>query len=104
MLNYLVRRPAPGPYLAYLPNAVAWRGEEAMLGSLRARPPDYVVIVSRDSREYGPATFGVDYAQATMRWLEAEYEPLGGIGPPPSQPGSSFGMRLLRHRAAAVAP
>jgi hypothetical protein len=104
MLNYLARRPSPTPVIGYLPNALAWKGEGTLLGALRSHPPDYIVIASRDSREYGPRTFGVDYAQETWRWIQGAYEPIGGIGPSPFQTGTVFGLRLMRHRPAAVAP
>jgi hypothetical protein len=95
MINYLARRETPSPYLTYMPDGMALLGEQALLAPLQAHPPDFVVVVSRDTSELGPAFFGVDYAQATLGWIKEHYDPVGKLGPGPFQ-RAGYGMLLLR--------
>ena len=98
MLNYLSRRRTSVPYLTMLPSDAATFGEDELLGSLRRRPPALIALVHRDSSEMGAQFFGRDYAQRTMEWILAHYEPLGGVGDPPLRPDSTFGVTILRRR------
>lgn len=98
MINYLARRVTPSPYLTYMPDGLALLGEAALLAPLRARPPDYVVVTHRDASELGAAFFGLDYAQATLAWLQEHYEPVGTLGAEPFQ-RVEYGMMLLRRVA-----
>lgn len=97
MVNFLARRTSPSPYLAYTPEMIAGFGEEAMLAPLRRAPPDLVLLVSRDSSEYGARTFGKDYALATLRWITEHYVPVARMGGSPLNP-DEYGMTLMRRK------
>jgi len=100
MINYLARRESPSPILAYMPDAIALFGEDALLAPLQARPPRYVVIAWRDATEHGARLFGRDYGFKILRFLEERYEPVGAVGGSPFNP-DEYGMLLLRSRGGA---
>jgi hypothetical protein len=95
MLNYLSRHVNPTPYTVFIPIELAMFGEDRMVASLQAHPPDYVMLVHRDTSEYGVPYFGRDYGYKTSSWIAANYRPALQIGPRPFQDGR-FGMMLLQ--------
>jgi len=97
MINYLVRRVTPVRFVNFLPPELAMFGEDRMLEELRARPPDYVVLVGRTTEEYGLPRFGVDYGRALRAWIASGYRREGLVGAPPFE-GPSFGIELLGRR------
>lgn len=103
LLNYLLRLPSSVPYLSMLPSDVAQYGEDELLGALRRGPPSLIVLVHRDSSEFGARFFGRDYGELMARWIAERYEPIGRVGDPPLQDGSTFGLAVLRRRSEAPA-
>jgi hypothetical protein len=83
MINYLGRRITPVPFVNYMPPEVTAFGEPAMLRAFAERPPDYVLLVDRDTSEYGFAAFGSDprYGAALLSWIRARYEAVTRVGP-----------------------
>lgn len=102
MMSYLARRATPSRYVTYLPDAMAAWGEPALLASLSASPPAFLVVVSRDASEFGPATFGVDYGQEMLAWIRGNYTPIGTVGASPLVP-HRYGMAVLRRRDGGAA-
>lgn len=51
-----------------------------LVGRLEQAPPEVVLWVPSDLREYGSAGFGVDYAQQTAAWLNAHYTAVAQFG------------------------
>jgi hypothetical protein len=100
MINYLHRRPSSIPYLTMLPTDEAQFGEDELLGSLERRPPELVALVHRTADEFGTPLFGRDYAQRTMHWVQAHYDSAFTVGDAPLQPGTAFGIRVLKRRPA----
>jgi hypothetical protein len=98
MLDYLARRRAPTKHLNYMPPETILFGEEAMLAELQASPPDAVLLVHKDTREYGFPLFGRDYGVEIMAWIRARYREVwtDPNGDPPLEPGCQFGISLLR--------
>ena len=97
MLAYLERRRVSTPYHTHLPPELILFGEQRMLAALAASPPDAVVLVQRDTSEYGVPRFGADYGRELSAWIAARYrtvwtDPEGGT---PLEPGSIFGLSLL---------
>ncbi len=97
MLNYLGRWPNPTPYNAVTPTEVVLYGEGPILEAYRAHPPDYVVLVHKDTSEFGYRYFGQDYAQRLGLWIEREYQPVYLAGEPPLR-DERFGILVLRRR------
>jgi hypothetical protein len=77
-------------------------GESAMLAELKRRPPTFVALVHRDTREYGVQFFGRDYARDIVQWVREEYEPVALEGAMPFS-GPDFGILIARRRAAQAA-
>ncbi len=82
MINYLSRHPGSAANIA--------DGEDALAEKvLRQRPPDWVVVISRDLREFGIERYGQDVegGKLIMDWLsEGRYEPAGKLGGDPLDP------------------
>jgi hypothetical protein len=97
MLNYLTRRDNPTPYAVFAFEVWAF-GEQTMLSAYEKNPPDYIVLVQRDSSEYGVPYFGLQkgYGFDVMQWVRRNYEPVELIGSEPLQSGA-FGIKILRH-------
>ena len=97
-LNYFLRTRSSLPWNNFVPTALAWYGcEAAVLPVLRAEPPDCIVLVHRDTTEYGPRFFTRDYALEIGAWIEAEYESERTFGAVPFE-SDRFGVRVLRRR------
>ena len=69
-----------------------------MLAACEKNPPDYIVLVQRDSSEYGVKYFGQQkgYGFDMMQWVRRNYQPVELIGAEPLQSGT-FGIRILKH-------
>lgn len=85
MLNYLSRRVAPSRFTNFMVTEVDAFGEAAMLADLQRADPDVVVLVHKDTSEYGVGYFGADdrYGGAILRWIRRRYEPVHLEGAPP---------------------
>ncbi|OYT73642.1 MAG: hypothetical protein CFK52_01610 [Chloracidobacterium sp. CP2_5A] len=99
LINYLLRRVNPTPYVVFDPLIVAAHGGEArVVDQLAAQPPDYIVFMQRDFSEYGLKRFGQDdrFGRLITTWVAEHYEAIRVYGGPPS--GKPFGLALLRYR------
>jgi hypothetical protein len=101
MLNFLTGRPNPTPYFNLMPHEVAYFGEENILASLQAAPPDYIALVDKDTSPFGPRAFGRDYAAAIGAWITENYEPVKLFGSYPFYTGR-FGVLVLKHKASQL--
>ncbi len=94
-LNFLARRKSSSRFVNFMPPEVLLFGEDAMLADFVAHPPERIVLVHKDTREYGFALFGRDYGVKLMDWVRANYAAEAPIGDPPLVPGSRFGIQIL---------
>src|SRR5262249_47175908 len=60
MLNYLTRRESPLRVVNLMPPELMTFGEDEILRSLELAPPDLILLVHIDVREYGYPAFGSD--------------------------------------------
>jgi hypothetical protein len=97
MLNYLTRRDNPTPYVVFAFEVWAF-GEQNMQAAYEKNPPDYIVLIQRDSSEYGVPYFGMQkgYGFDAMQWVRRNYESVYLIGSEPLQSGA-FGIKILKH-------
>jgi hypothetical protein len=98
-LNYLSRRPTTVPVINFMMTEMIVFGEDAITNALAGRPPDYVVLVDKDTSEFGVGAFGVDprYGQRVMAWVTAHYDRVTIIGSQPFR-GRGFGIEILKRR------
>jgi hypothetical protein len=100
IVNYWLRVRNPTPYTIFVPAQIpAYGGEEAILATLRASPPDFVALIHRPHAEYGVGPFGVDprNGRRIMDWVRSDYERVKRIGSEPFT-GGRFGAVILRKR------
>jgi hypothetical protein len=98
MINYLSRRVNPTRYLAYLADAISMFGSDApLVESLKSKPPDFILLVQRDSSEHGARFFGRDYARNAAAWIADNYSVISVIGAMPFEQ-EDYGMALLAHK------
>ncbi len=76
MLNFLLKRKNPTPYLNFMHTEFTTFGEEAMLRAFQASPPNYVVIFPRDVSEYHVGAFGEDprNGKQLMDWVKTHFD------------------------------
>ena len=100
MINFLARRVNPTPHSLFMPTEVAAFGEDDMLASLEAHSPDYLLLVHKDTSEFGYRFFGRDYARRIFNWAYRRYRPIERIGAWPLR-DERFGLLLLERAASA---
>ena len=99
MANYLSRRRSPTRHVNFMPPELELFGEEEILRDLREAPPAAaVVLVHKDTSEYGFPLFGTHYGEKLMRYATRRYQPDWLRGDPPLQPTTRFGIGLLGPR------
>jgi hypothetical protein len=96
MLNYLTRRRNPTPYTLFMFEVWVF-GEQTMLAAYQRNPPDYIVLIHRDSSELGVPYFGLKkgYGFDMMQWINRNYEAVQLIGSEPLKT-NAFGIKILR--------
>jgi hypothetical protein len=73
-INYLANVPTTLTFHTFTPVEVdAAQSEDAIVRELTTHPPDRVLMVSRDLREYGARAFGVDYDRRAGALLRSQY-------------------------------
>ncbi len=99
MVNYLTRRRNPTPFVNFMPPELAIFGESAILKALQAHPPDYVILIHKDTAEYGVWFFGADpaYGKLIMTWVASQYRPVWQTQHEPLQ-DKNFGIKLLQRQ------
>lgn len=104
MLNYLARRSnSVTPLVAsliYYSAAMASAREEESVQDLNIHPPDWVVIISRDLREYHVQHYGEapGRGQQILRWVSEHYERVDAMGGDPLDP-IGYGSLILKRRS-----
>jgi hypothetical protein len=85
MLNYLSRRGNPTPYISMMLPEMLTVGEGAIVRTFEAAPPDYILILHRDTTEYGVPEFGSDprNGKVIMDWVGRRYSAVDVIGRTP---------------------
>jgi len=98
MLNYLLRLDSPLRVINLMPPELMAFGEDDVLQSLAAKPPDFVLLVRKNTAEYGYPPFGSDarYGLRVVTWIDERYESVRFTETDPDE--SDPGMRLLRHK------
>ena len=97
-INYLMRRPSPFRYDAITAGALTslW-GETAIFDALRNAHPKFILLIHRESTEFGEGFFGSDIrsGKRIMDWIESHYTSVWQILNEPLKDGG-FGMKMLK--------
>jgi hypothetical protein len=102
MINYLCRRSNPAGYLVWNPAELEAFGQGRMATAFEKSSPDFIVLLHRNSAEFGVALFGQkpEFGLDVMNWIRENYEAACLIGNEPLQESSSFGVKILKRKAA----
>ena len=73
-------------------------GEERICEAFQSHPPDLIVVVHKETSEFGFRFFGNDYARRLGAWIKANYRPVWLRGPPPLR-GDEGGILLMERRS-----
>ncbi len=97
MINYLARRVNTTPHINFMPPEMLIFGEANILDSFKMHPPDYVILVHKDTCEYGVGLFGRDphYGKEMMAWIGSHYLPIWQILDEPLL-NAKFGIKVLK--------
>jgi len=76
MINYLARMASPVAPFCFLTASALGDAEPALVADLAARPPDWVVLVHRDVREWGFERYGARQGEgkAVIDWVQSHYD------------------------------
>jgi hypothetical protein len=95
MLNFLAVRANSTPFISFMPTELAIFGEDCMVEAFQANPPDFVLLVGKDTSEFGYRFFGRDYARHLYEWITENYREVKLVGQPPFQ-DDRFGIRIMQ--------
>jgi len=95
ILNYLSRRQSASSNFEFMPILVARVGEERIISDLTARKPDFIILMHRDTSEYGARYFGMDYAENLFSWIGENYVSIVRIGEVPLH-DNKFGIIIAQ--------
>ena len=100
MINYLVRMPSPVAPPIFFASELSNGREEGLVAQLRAHPPDWVVMLSRDLRDYGVERYGELPGQGLylVSWTLANYRQEFAMGGNPLDARQADGILLSRRR------
>jgi 4-amino-4-deoxy-L-arabinose transferase-like glycosyltransferase len=99
MLNYLMQLESPLRVINLMPPEIMAFGEDDVVRSLEARPPDFVVLINKNMSEYGYPQFGHDarYGLRTRRWIDERFESVSLVSKG-GRADSDPVIRLLRRK------
>ena len=97
MVNYMLRRENPTPYLRWNPPEMAVFGQAKMTRALEQAEPDYILLLGVDMSEFGVDFFGAkdNFGGELMRWINQRYQPVGLVGHDWNKDGK-FGIKILK--------
>lgn len=100
MLNYMLRRSNPTPFLRWNPPELAVFGQSNMTRSLQQARPDYILLLGVDTTEFGVHFFGDtdSFGRQLLQWINQSYQPVCLLGHDWTQDGQ-FGIKILRRSA-----
>jgi hypothetical protein len=106
MINYLSRHANPTPCLVWMPPVMAVFGQTNMAAAFEKNSPDYVLIIARNTSEFGVGYFGYyrGYGTELMQWIDDRYDrvyPAGPTGKPPFGNRPFFGVQIMKRHPPA---
>ena len=80
ILYALTGTEAPSRWYNLLPGFVSPSQEGIYISDLSRAAPEYILLTSRKSHEFGADYFGIDYNQKIYSWIESNYRVAGEFG------------------------
>jgi hypothetical protein len=98
MINYLARLPSPVAPLYFYARVTENGREHHVVTELDQHPPDWIVLISRDLREYGIRRYGdtSGSGEEILSWIDRNYERTWSIGDDPLDYRQRGGVILRR--------
>ncbi|MBS0631296.1 MAG: hypothetical protein JSS11_05240 [Verrucomicrobia bacterium] len=105
MINYLARRATPLRTMHFFAGALAEGREAGLVRELRTDPPEWVIVTSRDLREYGVQRYGdtPGHGRQILTWVLENYDAVGTFGNDPLDPNQR-GARYFRLKVRPEGP
>lgn len=98
MINYLARRFNATPIVNLMPpEVIMLNGEKNILKMLEEEPPNYVILIHKDTSEYGYKYFGKDFGRQILEWIKLAYEPVLLYGSLPFH-DERFGVMIMKYK------
>ena len=94
-INFFADRPTAFRHYSFLPEDINLFGEDKILSEMKAVKIDYIVILTRETSDFGPTSFGVDYAKKIQKWIDDSYIPIKQFGAKPYA-SNAVGMLILK--------
>ena len=100
MLNYLTRLPNSISYFFFAPFVLADGRNAEIIHQLNAAPPDRIVVISRDMREFGVAQFGEspEHGADLLAFISANYKGVYAFGDPDPANPDQFGVMIFARK------
>ena len=100
MLNYLTRLPNSISYFFFAPFVLADGRNAEIIQQLNAAPPDRIVVISRDMREFGVAQFGEspEHGADLLAFISANYKGVYAFGDPDPANPDQFGVMIFARK------
>jgi hypothetical protein len=100
MLNYLTRIPNHIGYFFFAPFILAEGRNEDIMRRLNAAPPDRIVVISRDMREFGVGRFGdsPEHGQSIVEFINRNYQPVFLFGDKDPLDPEKPGVLVFAHK------
>jgi hypothetical protein len=96
----------PTHSLDWTPPVIAAFGRTNMITAFEKNSPNYVLIIARNTTEFGVGVLGYDprYGTELMQWIDDHYDrvyPADPTGKSPSGNKSFFGLQIMKRRTPA---
>lgn len=97
-INFLSERKNPLYYYTYLPfDLVREEVAENIISEMENEKVDYIVLVQRDTAEFGYYIFGKDYGESIWKYILEKYLPYKQFGPFPFTT-QDYGIALFKRK------
>jgi hypothetical protein len=106
MINYLARMPSPVAPFFFFSVATQGRREQEIRDQLARHPPDWIVVISRDLREYGIERYGEapGHGQLILDWTRSNCRIVDSLGGDPLDYRQRGGVLLKPDPVPHAAP
>lgn len=98
IFNYLTKHRNPTRHNNFMAPQMAAYGEDNMIQDFKLHPPDYVVLVHKDTSDFGVDYFGKDpgYGMKMMDWITSNYRTVCLFGDEPLV-ANQFGIKIMKY-------